>query len=324
MRAAPPASNRVNECFAALDRAIAITARHEFERLTAGLSDVQKAKKIIGALKNLKALQSPAGRPPSYDDPWIPLLYVLWYQPGQTYLAFRILRELASKRRPETLRVIDIGCGALALELAVDISLASGVFSTNGVPYEAVVYSHDPSSPMVSLGEKISEALLEDQDFPLRSASLASDRVLVQHDFASIPEVTIDEEWWVTAIHAVYRSNLPEIRGHLNEITRRVRPVWFVLTTHSSKQDLLPKPKSAGVLAPVDLSLKSSIVEHRFFPELSHVAEFRQQLREIVERAKSPPTDTEDARMAMSYLARAPQWFRSASEASCIAYERRK
>ena len=317
-------ASKVRECFTALDRSISAASSAEFERLSEGMTGEEQASRIVGALKQLKELQSPRGEPPKYDDPWVTLLYVLWYQPGQTYLAYRIIRELAGRRRPQQLRVMDIGCGALATELAIDIAIACGAFPGNGVALPVpVVYSHDSSSSMVSMGESISEALLSDSDFSNGSPSEFSKRVLVEDDLTSLPSNSSHEEWWVTALHAVYQSNRPEIRAHLNEVSRKVKPECFVLTTHSSKQRILPKPNGTEVIAPIDLPL-AGIVDRRFISRASRIADFRRELRKIVQNAEDRLPDAEAAKMAKNYLARSPGWFASVDAASCVAYERRE
>ena len=124
---------------AALDRAIAEVAEAEYGRLAHGVPPDAQATQVDAALQSLRRLQQ--GTPPDYDSDWVVLFYLTWYQPRQVHLAYAALRQYVSANNPPQC-VVDYGCGALAVQLALAIAL------TEEDCAGAAVHGLDPSVPM--------------------------------------------------------------------------------------------------------------------------------------------------------------------------------
>ena len=114
----------------ALDSSIAHVASTEFDRLSTEAGDGQTvAKKIHEALRSLQNLRDfqDKNRKPNYDDPWVALLYLTWYQPAQVNLAYTLGRKILEDTRPflsGSLQVVDFGCGTLAMLFGLALSAA--------------------------------------------------------------------------------------------------------------------------------------------------------------------------------------------------------
>lgn len=310
-------------CFAALDRAIAAVAKEEFARLSGGLSQEAIADKVIHALQDLRKLQDPTAEPPDYDDPWVALFYVLWYQPGQTYLAYRVLCQLADFRTSEHLSIVDIGCGALAIEIALDMALVTGQLSGTGIPIDRpVVYSLDTSDTMIRLGERISIALLSDLMQLKLPSNPWSARIVVTSDMCNLGDRKPHENWWLTALHAVYDSNVDAIRTQFSAIDERTTLDQCVMTTHALKKHLLPLASGLRTFQPEPFP-DPGIVDIRFFPPTSHILEFRQTVLRIVAAVEGSAERRDGIRLAKRYLPRSPSWFKSLQDTSCLRFGRK-
>ena len=132
-----------------IDEAIATVAEEEFNRLCEITNNVaQVGENIKAALESLAKLRD--GLEPEYNE-WDALFYVTWYQPRQINLALSILQELYQDVRkwqgPDLpLHIIDVECGALAVQFAM------AILAAEGTPAECndnvTVNGIDPSEPM--------------------------------------------------------------------------------------------------------------------------------------------------------------------------------
>ena len=110
----------------ALDKTIATVAEQEFNRLCRGLNDFQVAEQVAIALDELEKLQGRGS--PDYNNDWVALFYVTWYQPRQINVALAILRQLYEETLHEETKtnhpveIIDVGCGALSVQFATAIA----------------------------------------------------------------------------------------------------------------------------------------------------------------------------------------------------------
>ena len=125
-----------------------------FEKSSDRLELVQSIESALKAFRDLRN-----GVKPDYNDNWIALFYLLWYQPKQINLAYSLIQE-AFKQDPSkdifskpsgNLHVVDFGCGALAMQFAVVLAAMNAIEQGSAIP-EIRVDSIDPNSSMVKLG----------------------------------------------------------------------------------------------------------------------------------------------------------------------------
>ena len=94
---------------------------------------------------------------PDYNNEWVALFYVTWYQPRQINVALAILqqlyeeplRELAGAGENYPVEIIDVGCGALSVQFATAIA------ATQHQHTAVSVHGIDPSHPMKRIGETL-------------------------------------------------------------------------------------------------------------------------------------------------------------------------
>lgn len=143
--------------FGALDRAITRVANNQYNGLSDKMSPTELGDKVHWSLNSLRELQR--GNPPNYNDPWIALFYITWYQPKQIHLAHSLIEEQKTIRNTnsllidnsQSLHVIDFGCGALAMKFAVAWAVAEAL--ENGEQFSSVkVDSYDVNTPMLRIG----------------------------------------------------------------------------------------------------------------------------------------------------------------------------
>jgi len=143
--------------FGALDRAITRVADDQYKRLSNKISLNGLNRRVHQYLNFLSGLQQ--GNPPNYNDPWIALFYLTWYQPKQIHLAHSLIEEQKTIRNTnsllidnsQSLHVIDFGCGALAMKFAVAWAVAEAI--EHGEQISSVtVDSYDANLSMIQLG----------------------------------------------------------------------------------------------------------------------------------------------------------------------------
>ncbi|MYA62800.1 MAG: hypothetical protein F4X94_09540 [Dehalococcoidia bacterium] len=108
----------------ALSNAIVEEAQREFERLSAGMGTRDIAYSVENALRELRRLSS--SEMPQYDDRWVALFYLTWYQPRQINTVYRMLRGYLIREDivGSELLIVDFGCGALATQFGVALAFA--------------------------------------------------------------------------------------------------------------------------------------------------------------------------------------------------------
>ena len=83
---------------AALDAAIADVAAATFDRVTHGLSDVEKAKRVSHALDSLHGSIRQLEMP-EYAEELVRLFYSAWYQPFQINSAYSLFYQAIEERQ---------------------------------------------------------------------------------------------------------------------------------------------------------------------------------------------------------------------------------
>lgn len=221
-----------------IDRAIAEVAEEEFQRLTRGLIEEDVAGHVRRALEELKKLGE--GGTPAYDCEWVALFYLTWYQPRQINLVYSFLDQTRDDL-PERLLVLDIGCGALATQFALAIFAA-----TRAEPAaRAVVWSVDPSRPLVKIGAKLWARVQgmvrreAGRAKPLaRAMTATSGRIWssfrgLEKSRQPFLHGASDHDRWLTSIHAAY--HLPN--GGMGGAADFLSPTGILVTSDESKTD---------------------------------------------------------------------------------------
>ena len=234
-----------------LDEAIATVAEEEFNRLrSAANNDFQVARKVTEAVRSLRNLQQ--GEEPAYNE-WDALFYLTWYQPRQINLALYILQELYEDARRRLgsdfpLHIIDVGCGALAVQFAAAILAAENQRAGNDLTVSGI----DPSEPMKRIGEALWSKfrLFLGDHSDLSDLSRTCDHMANNCQlFDSHSSYFCSEggrpwgppwiERWITAVHACYESNWFEIQRALQELRDRYSPNAILVTSHRSRQEVV-------------------------------------------------------------------------------------
>ena len=218
-----------------LDMAIARVAEDEFSRLSGGKTPEECVNCVTQALKSLGGLQW--GNAPEYNE-WDALFYLTWYQPRQINIALAVLRRFFSG---QPLHIIDVGCGALAVQFAVAVAIAEKQL----VGSEVTVQGIDPSESMRRIGEelwlKFWSIVYEDRYLSnLAGACDVLTSSCNSHDSKEsyYKMNSPGTECWLIAVHAVYESNKEDIRNTFAEIRSKFAPMLEIVTTHPSKRDV--------------------------------------------------------------------------------------
>ncbi len=239
----------------AIDAATAATAEAEFARLTAGLGSSAKQDVVQRAIDETLKLR--AGKQPAYHSECVPLLYLLQYQAKQINLVYSVIKRMTLYRRAlgrnacglttsggGRLRIIDVGCGALATQFAAALAAADAIEAGERVAAISVA-SRDNNPSMPALGWKMWKEfkLAVKDDSALASLQEAVERIhadCFERASAPFPEARQDEDCWISAIHALYDDNKSDVRDSLaRAFAANPDPDAAFMTTHNSKKSLM-------------------------------------------------------------------------------------
>ena len=232
-----------------LDEAIASVAEEEFNRLRRATNDnAQIAANVTAALSSLDKL--PKGVEPKYNE-WDALFYITWYQPRQINMALKILRRFYEKSRYKHQRagrpfhVIDVGCGALAVQFAM--ALLATECRWKGA--DVTVIGIDPSEPMRNIGDalwlefwsnlsshpnlnKHSELSDLERFCDCMASSCESFDSFSSYRCSKVglSQATERSECWMMAVDVVYTSNKNKIKEAIQAIRNQCKPNKNFLT----------------------------------------------------------------------------------------------
>ena len=214
----------------AIDSAIQKAGEAEYQRLSDGLSLGECKSRVQLALNSLRLLQS--GEQPEYTDEWVALFYTLWYQPKQINLAYGMIKKMLSLRNSDSfilnpngqLHVIDLGCGALAMQFVVALAATDAIAKGQNIK-QITIHSSDTSQIMIDLGRKLWQQF---QVEPSVTPSMDQALSLIEPQYdTSLPDFFREQfrgiDYWVSAIHALYEDNTDAIRHALGR-TQATRP----------------------------------------------------------------------------------------------------
>lgn len=225
---------------AAIDQAIARVAKAEYTRLSSGKSPMECAEAVAGALNSWASLRS--GIQPEYNE-WEALFYLTWYQPHQINLALAIIRHFLAP--PQPLHIIDVGCGALATQVAMAVAVSENTArSPDAKSYE--VHGIDPSYPMRNIGQLLWSELRsiikkESKLSFLRrifkavgknSRVYGSLKDYYRSDFAYKGDNYPSMNCLLTAFHAIYSSNMKYLQQDFSKIRKNSYPANEAVTCH--------------------------------------------------------------------------------------------
>ena len=234
-----------------LDYAIANLAEAEYGRLSTegSLGTKERREHVDRALGSLKELQQ--GRKADYGDEWVAVFYLTWYQPRQIQLAYAVLRALISERKPSKY-IIDYGCGAWAIQIALALRIAD-VSANESAVGEITVHGIDPNRPMTRIGEmlwkefrrivseeRVEHAVLEPLHDALDRMSDSCTCHTTYDAFAKshgAQKPPVFGDCWLTAVHVVDQSNQQHLHSLFERIRREKAPAIELVTTDGSKRD---------------------------------------------------------------------------------------
>ena len=233
-----------------MDEAIANIAEQEFNRLRRTTKDDNKVVENIKAtLNSLVNLQK--GVEPKYNE-WDALFYLTWYQPRQINLALTILQGLYEDARKRlksdfALQIIDVGCGALAVQFAMAILATEYQMDGKDVSVNGI----DPSEPMKKIGEELwlefwsilSEHphlshLSRTCDYMTNNCELFDSHTSYFSSEGGRSWVNPRPECWIMAVHAIYESNQIRIKRTLETLHGQFSPSVTLVTCHESRRDV--------------------------------------------------------------------------------------
>ena len=237
-----------------LDQAIVNVAEAEYSRLNSRISPDIRAGAVAGALHSLADLSH--GTPPKYNE-WEALFYLTWYQPRQINLALAIIRHFLAT--PQPLHIIDVGCGALATQMAMAVAVAESTAQYQQIApldHQNVEYSEvhgiDPSSPMRNIGRllwnQLRSIIKKEPKLALlhrafetveeNSHVYGSLKDYYRSDFYHRGGIYPSMNCLLTAFHAVYKSNANQLQKDFTQIRQNSGPAYEAVTCHSLNLDM--------------------------------------------------------------------------------------
>ena len=259
--ASAPASDPVNPALQALDDAIAKVTWAEYTRLKdrypgdmapgSGTPRVSRStafvERLEGAFKSIDGLQT--GRKPNYDE-WDAPLYVSWYQARQVHLVCAALQQYPPPPSEKPLQVIDIGCGAWAVPIALAIAAANGGVALR--KRHVSIHGIEPSESMTDLGKELwlefgCAAEQRGLDIDFIHEMIDDDGIFASVGaYPGLPpsNAPADSESWLLAIHALYDESKSEITRFLKDRRRPANRLRYELIT----TDETKKPELTGLI----------------------------------------------------------------------------
>ena len=285
-----------------LDQTIATVAEQELNRLCRGLDHLEIKDNVERALEELDKLTGKDQ--PSYNDEWVDLFYVTWYQPRQINVALTILQQLYEEVRYEHLRtnyplhIIDLGCGALAVQFAA--AIAASKYQCTDVSVKGI----DPSAPMRNLGENLwrefCSIVAQHPGLSDLSQTCESMNTYGCESFDSPEAYFVSEdaflryypgpECLLLAVHTVYESNQQDIKEALQNFRDQSGPSSILVTCNTNKNAIarsaIGEYDSRQELTPAELTLQGNLPETTKWREslIDHLPEITLKSENLLKR----------------------------------------
>ena len=273
---------------AALDKAIATVAKREYKRLSKGKGSDEIRTCVEKALRELEKLQQ--GKPSDYHNEWVALFYMTWYQPRQINLALSIFKKFF---RPDvsdrSLHIIDVGCGALAVQFAAAIAKAAAEKrQTRAI--NITVQGIDPSKSMRKIGEELWQEFwyyVFDVGPTLRYLANACDVMASSCSSCDTYCQVVDtkaqgnpspDECWLIAMHAVYETNQEDIKKCLKDIRQKQQHIDVDVVTSYRHPDRINVVKGVCPSDFKEVSLPPLAQEWRDSQDFQRTTKWRRNL----------------------------------------------
>ena len=197
------------------------------------------------AFNVLKALPLELGgnKMPNYNCFYVPPAYVIQYQIGHIYMAWKALYGLSKKSWTHYghVRIVDFGAGAATARIGAALMVAQAI--EDGIQFDRVsIVEVEPSVLMQEMGDLIWETFVQEVRAGFAGTSLS--------DSVQIVEYTQNKSWkeiprqggntWLTAFHAIY-PGIYDMKTEIDGIYSHVNPDMGVFSCHSWKLDDLKK-----------------------------------------------------------------------------------
>ena len=210
---------------------------------------------------------------PKYNE-WDALFYLVWYQPSHINLAYSLAQKIPKDHNPLLsgrghLRVVDFGCGALAMQLALVIAETEARLKGNAtISLETI--SIDESIPMETLGQRVLdlfrkrflEKTMEDRHLSVERRQSESG----------------PERRWVTAIHVAYETNAKEVKRELDDLVEDESPDLILVTKNSNNPAPLYSPSGSSYRDMAGIRLVDGRLHHREERVLQGTTALRKQI----------------------------------------------
>ena len=238
-----------------LDCVLAKVIREKYDKLKDGLSYREVDKRVDRARKSLDSLKQ--GGMPNYHDDWVALLYLIRYQPRQVNLVYAALNRSAPRSGSAPLCLIDIGCGAWAVPIAVTILAAENhpAFRERRFIYHGI----EPSKSMYELGQDLwLEFGIAVEERQLIRIADVFNKMTTGDSFSPSHFPTLDDyrndvmqlsnttetpihETWLLAVHALYKDSKDHIKAFLHAYRKRNREClqYEMITSDEKKQSMV-------------------------------------------------------------------------------------
>ena len=193
--------------------------------------DRQEALKAMSALsEGLKGYIKP-----DYDSEYIPPAYVVSYQLGHVYMAWKALSWIADmleKWSWHSLKIVDLGSGTSAGRIGAALMVAEAIEDNR--TFECIYFDEiDISASMQAMGELVWQAFTRRVQREYASTALA-DAVNVIDPRQHMKWWKVKEdgsETWLTAFHAIYPENR-YLKGIINGLYQRFDPIAGAFSCH--------------------------------------------------------------------------------------------
>ena len=281
-----------------LDEAITTTAQKEFNRLREATNDdALVAEKVTKAVVSLAIL--PYGTTPEYNE-WDALLHITYYHPQEINVAIQILDRLCVESpeglgREAPLHIVDVGCAALAVQIALAIAATVNQLDANAIDLKLI--SATPS--LMKIGTKLWNEFrsLLDQNPELSDLSRACEDLSPRCEFFdsyaefwSSDVGDLPSECWLTSLPPEFNSNRKEIIEALKTLHQRYTSKITYLTCHELQFEL------ARCVPGVKFDWIPQRTEKRPFDgKILKTSKWREELVDVVSALREEPMESNPA-----------------------------